>query len=181
MARDRGLDIPFVWNSSGYELVSTLKELDGSVDIYLPDLKYAGSYLSSRYSGAGDYFDAACLAIDEMVRQRGRAVFDENGLMKSGVIVRHLVIPGCLNDSKTVLNYLHRRYGNDIYISIMRQYTPFGKCLPDELNRKLSDDEYDEITEYAAMAGIVNGFLQESGSADESFIPEFDMRGIDDD
>lgn len=181
LARESGLVIPFVWNSSGYESVPVLNELDGLVDVYLPDLKYAGSYLAQRYSNASDYFDAACLALDEMVKQRGKAVFDENGLIKSGVIVRHLVLPGCISDSKTVLNHLHRRYGSDIYISIMRQYTPLGKCLPDELNRKLTDKEYDEITEYAALLGIVNGFLQESGAADESFIPEFDMRGIDDD
>ena len=179
LSRKRGLDIPFVWNSSGYECVSTLRSLDGIVDVYLPDLKYAGSYLSARYSSAADYFDAASEAIDEMVKQRGRAIFDDDGMIKSGVIVRHLVLPGCVNDSKTVLNYLYRRYGNDIYISIMRQYTPCIKEPFDQLGRCLTDDEYNEIAEYAALLGIENGFLQESGAADDSFIPEFDMRGID--
>ena len=181
LAREHGLDIPFIWNSSAYECVSVLKELDGIVDVYLPDLKYAGSYLAKRYSNASDYFDAASAAIDEMVAQRGKAIFDESGMIKSGVIVRHLVLPGCVQDSKSVLNYLHRRYGGEVYISIMRQYTPFGKGLPDELYRKLTDDEYNEITEYAAILGIENGFLQDDESADESFIPEFDMRGINDD
>lgn len=176
-AKARGLTLPVVWNSGGYESVETLRALDGLVDVYLPDFKYKSPYLAGRYSGAPDYPEAARLALDEMVLQRGGAVF-ENGLIKRGVIVRHLVLPGCTEDSKNVLQFLHRRYGGAVYISIMRQYTPLSADLPDSLGRRLSDDEYDEVTAFAEKIGIENGYLQEGEAADSSFIPPFDLTGV---
>lgn len=168
------LDIPVVWNSGGYESANIIRKLMGEVDIYMPDFKYVSSDLSARYSSAPDYFMRAREALDEMVFQCGGAVFDGD-LMKSGVIVRHLVLPGCVEDSKAVLRFLHKRYGAAIYISIMRQYTPMSDALPDCLSRTVSDDEYDEVCTYAAKLGIENGFLQEKEAIGESFIPPFDL------
>ncbi len=177
IAKNKGLNVPIVWNSNAYENVSELTRLRNKVDIYLPDLKYKSPVLSARYSRAADYFEKAIAAIDEMVIQRGGAEFDGE-LMRSGVIVRHLVLPGCTEDSKNVLAFLHRRYGNAIYISVMSQYTPVNANLPDELNRKLRDDEYEEIKSYALKIGITQGYFQEGDAVGESFIPSFDLTGV---
>ncbi len=168
------LDIPVVWNSGGYESAEVIRSLCGEVDIYMPDFKYISGELSSKYSGAGDYFAVASAALDEMVLQRGGATFDGD-LMTSGVLVRHLILPGCIDDSKAVLRFLHRRYGSAIYISIMRQYTPMAADLPDSLSRAVTDAEYGEVCAYAARLGIENGFLQEKEAISESFIPPFDL------
>lgn len=179
-AKEGGFDLPFVYNTSSYENVSTLKMLDGLIDIYLPDLKYFSSELAKKYSKAEDYFEVAKRAIDEMVRQVGKPVFEDNGLMKKGVIVRHLLLPGGIEDSKKVIKYLYDTYGDNIFISIMNQYTPMpliGEKYP-ELNRKVTDEEYDELVDYAIEIGVENGFIQEGETASESFIPEFDMEGI---
>jgi len=176
-ARERGLTVPIVWNSNAYEDVSELRRLDGKVDIYLPDFKYKSPVLSARYSHAADYFERAVDALDEMVLQRGGAEF-EGDLMRRGVIVRHLVLPDCIEDSKSVLSFLHRRYGNAIYISVMSQYTPVGKNLPDSLGRPLTAAEYDEIKAYALRIGITQGYFQEGDSVGESFIPSFDLTGV---
>ncbi len=179
IAREKGLCIPVVYNSGGYEKPEMLKLLEGYVDIYLPDLKYRSPKLSKRYSGCTDYFSKASTAIAEMVRQAGKPVFDEDGIMKSGVIVRHLVLPGCIYDSMQVIKYLYETYGNDIYISIMNQYTPMAPAedFP-ELKRKVTDAEYDEVVEYALSIGVENGFIQEGETALESFIPCFDGEGV---
>ena len=177
-AKSEGLDIPIVWNSSGYEYADSVRELKGLVDIYLPDFKYVSTDLSYRYSKAADYFEVAKEALDEMVIQRGAPKF-KDGLMTEGVIVRHLALPGCTEDSKAVLRFLHRRYGNAIYISIMKQYTPPNFDVPDELGRKLYDEEYEELCEYSRKLGIVQGFTQEGECVGESFIPKFNLEGVE--
>lgn len=180
-AKKQGLSIPVVYNSSSYEKTETLKKLDGLVDIYLPDMKYFDSALSGQYSHAPDYFEKAAAAIAEMVRQTGSPVFTDgpDSLMQKGVIVRHLLLPGCEKDSRHILRYLHETYQNNIYVSIMNQYTPLSqvKNIP-ELNRKISAREYEKIIDYAISIGIENGFIQEGETASESFIPAFDCEGI---
>lgn len=181
LAKVKGLKIPIVYNSSGYESVETLKLLNGIIDIYLPDFKYFSSKLSEKYSNVKDYFDVAKLAIDEMVRQRKKAIFidnDENNLMRSGVIVRHLLLPTHLEDSKKVIKYLYEKYGNDIYISIMNQYTPMPNVKYDELNQKVSNKEYEQLVNYAIELGVENGFIQEGKTASDSFIPQFNYEGV---
>lgn len=182
LAKSRGLVIPVVWNSGGYESVEALRMLDGLVDVYLPDLKYISSELSAKYSHAPDYFDAASRALDEMFRQVGEPTFSdgrgivEEGIMTRGMIVRHLVLPTHADDSKAVIKYLHNRFGDGIYISIMNQYTPpayLGEAFP-ELSRPVTDEEYGEVVDYAEELGVENGFIQEGGSVGESFIPEFE-------
>ncbi len=179
IAKEKGLEIPVVYNSSGYELAETLKLLDGLVDVYLPDMKYVSSELSGRYSAAPDYFERAREALAEMVRQVGEPVPGEDGMLKRGVIVRHLILPGQVKDSKKVLRYLYETYGDRIYISIMNQYTPFGHVgdFP-ELQRTVSPEEYARVLSFAERLGISRGFTQEGSAAAESFIPEFDGRGL---
>lgn len=175
LAKSRGLIIPIVYNSSGYENVDTIKMLNGIVDVYLPDLKYYSDEYAMNYSKCRDYFKYATLAIDEMVRQKGSCKFDNDGNMISGVIVRHLLLPGMEEDSKKILKYLYDNYGDKIYISIMNQYTPIRKCEYDELNDKISDKVYEEVIDYAWNLGIENAFIQEEGTQSESFIPDFDL------
>lgn len=175
LAKSRGLIIPIVYNSSGYENVDTIKMLNGIVDIYLPDFKYYSDDYAIKCSKCRDYFKYATLAIDEMVRQKGSCKFDNDGNMISGVIVRHLLLPGMEDDSKKILKYLYDNYGDKIYISIMNQYTPIKKCEYDELNNKISDKVYDDVIDYAWNLGIENAFIQEDGTQSESFIPDFDL------
>ena len=179
-AKKQGLDIPVVYNTSGYEEVSSLKLLDGLVDIYLPDLKYVSSELSARFSHAPDYFEKASAALAEMFRQVGTPVFSEPyRILKRGMIVRHLVLPGQTKDSKKVLRFLHETYGDNIYVSILNQYTPIPYVTDmSELNRHVTDEEYDRVLRFAERLGIRNGFIQEGEAAAESFIPEFDCRGL---
>lgn len=178
-AKAQGLTLPVVYNTGSYEHVETLKQMEGLVDVYLPDLKYCSSVLSSRYSHAADYFTVATKAIAEMVRQTGNPVFNEQELLTRGVIVRHLVLPGCTKDSKKIMEYLYRTYGNSIYISIMNQYTPMASLADyTELNRKITQKEYDTVVDYAISLGVENGFIQEGETADESFIPPFDLTGV---
>lgn len=173
-AKAEGLSIPVVYNTSGYECVETLQLLKGLIDIYLPDLKYYSNELAARYSNAPDYFDHASQAIMEMVHQTGRVVF-ERGLMKRGVIVRHMVMPGNTKDSKKIIKYLYDTFGDDIYISIMNQYTPPKDMVNfPEIARKLTHREYEKVVGYAIDLGIENAFIQEGDTAEESFIPDFD-------
>ena len=173
-------NIPIVYNSSGYESVETLRMLEGAVDIYLPDLKYFSPELSAAYSHAPDYFEIACAAIAEMYRQVLDPVMDpDTGLMQRGMIVRHLLLPGQAKDSKKILRYLHETYGDHIYISIMNQYTPLPQVADIEaLNRTVTPEEYDRVLRFAERIGIEQGFRQEGSAACESFIPEFDERGL---
>lgn len=178
-AKKQGLQIPIVYNTGSYEQVDTLKRLEGLVDIYLPDLKYVDKDLSLRYSHAADYFSVASAAIAEMVRQVGEPVFDGEGMMKRGVIVRHLVLPGCTEDSKAVVRYLYETYHDRIFLSIMNQFTPLKQLKEyPELNRKVTADEYDGVVDYAIDLGVENGFIQEGETAEESFIPAFDLEGV---
>lgn len=174
LAKDRGLKISVIYNTSSYENVDTIKMLDGLVDVYLPDLKYYDDSLAIKYSSCMDYFKYASKAIEEMYRQVSSCVFDDDGMIKKGVIVRHLMLPGNKNDSKKIIKYLYDRYGDDIFISIMNQYTPLRYFDYDELNNKVSDEDYDEVINYAYDMGIRNAFIQEGGTQDESFIPDFD-------
>lgn len=177
-ARKEGLTLPVVYNTSSYETVDTIKMLEGYVDIYLPDFKYMSPVLSKKYSHAPDYAEVAKAAIAEMVRQTGKAVFvngDEDNLILSGTIVRHLTLPGCMADSMQILKYLHDTYGDMIYISIMNQFTPLSNLEKyPELNRRITDEEYETLVDYAIEIGIENGFIQEGNTAEESFIPAFD-------
>ena len=181
-ARKEGLTLPVVYNTSSYETVDTIKMLEGYVDIYLPDFKYMSPVLSKKYSHAPDYAEVAKAAIAEMVRQTGKAVFvngDEDNLILSGTIVRHLTLPGCMADSMQILKYLHDTYGDMIYISIMNQFTPLSNLEKyPELNRRITDEEYETLVDYAIEIGIENGFIQEGNTAEESFIPAFDCEGV---
>lgn len=180
LARMQGMDLPVVYNSSGYEKLETLKLLEGYVDIYLPDLKYMEPDLAQKFSHAPDYVERAKAAIKEMVRQSGSCQFGEDGYIRRGTIVRHLILPGHTKNSRKVLRYLHETYGEDIYISIMNQYTPvreFGEFK--ELNRKVTKREYEKVLDAAIEMGIQNGFIQEGETASESFIPEFDYEGVE--
>ena len=178
-AREQGLHIPIVYNSSGYEKVTAIKMLDGLVDIYLPDFKYMDPELAGKYSHAKDYPQVAKNALEEMVRQVGMPEFDRRGMMKKGVIVRHLLLPGHVKDSKNVLKYLYETYEDKIYISMMNQYTPMPAMKDDpQLSRKVTEREYERLIDYAISLGLDKGFIQEGETAKESFIPEFDGEGV---
>lgn len=203
-AKNCGLAIPVLYNSGSYELVPTLKMLDGLVDIYLPDMKYCDPALGKRYANASDYYDVAMEAIEEMVRQVGAPVLEEVDLsldpdgwktayakewpeeepfllMKRGVVVRHLLLPGQLNDSKKIIKALYKTWGNQIFISIMNQYTP---CQPSiwkdypELANRVKEEDYEELVDYAIELGVEQGFIQEGDTAKESFIPAFEFEGL---
>ena len=178
-SRNRGLQIPVVYNSSGYEKSEMLKLLEGLVDVYLPDFKYMDPELAEKYSYARDYPEVAKEALKEMVRQTGTPEFDRQGIMKKGVIVRHLLLPGHVKDSRRVLEYLLSTYGKEIYISLMNQYTPMPAMKDDpRLSRKVTDREYQRLIDYGLQLGLEDGFIQEGETAKESFIPEFNGEGI---
>lgn len=181
-ARNQGLAIPIVYNTSSYEKVDTLKLLEGIVDVYLPDFKYYGSELAARYSKAPDYPEVAKAAIAEMVRQQPNPVFyecDGQELIGKGVVVRQLLLPGQLSDAKRIVKYLHDTYGNQIYLSLMSQFTPLPHVEKyPELNHKVSSKTYDKYVDYAIEIGVENGYIQEEDVAEESFIPAFDGEGV---
>lgn len=178
-AKQRGLHLPIVYNTSGYESVQSLRLLDGLVDIYLPDCKYHSTDLSKKYSNAPDYFRVAKDALSEMFRQVGEPIFDDFGILQKGMVVRHLVLPGSVDDSKQIIQYLFDTFGHSIYISIMNQYTPVREFedFP-ELNRTLTAEEYDQVVDFAIDLGIENGFIQEGETCLDSFIPPFNLEGI---
>ncbi len=180
LSRARGLSLPVICNCSGYASVTTLQLLEGYIDVWLPDFKYYNQQLAARYSHAPDYFDKACAALAEMYRQTGDPVFDDDGMIQKGIIVRHLTLPGHANDSRQILDYLHSTYGDHIYISIMNQFTPMPALLPDyeELNHTVPEDDYHALVDYAINIGIENGFIQEGETAKDSFIPPFDNEGV---
>lgn len=171
--KGKELTIPVVYNTSSYENVETIKIMNGLVDIYLADLKYYSNELGLKYSRCNNYFDVASKAIDEMVKQvETFEIVDD--LMKKGVIVRVLILPGHIEDSKKIIKYLYDKYHDDVIISIMNQYTPIEKLEYDNLNRKVTDDEYDEVVNYAYDLGVRMAFMQEGETQSESFIPDFD-------
>lgn len=178
-AKNKGLYIPVVYNCGGYEKKETLRYLEGYVDIYLPDMKYMRPETAMRYSYAPDYPQRAKEAIAEMVRQVGAPCFNENGLLKRGVVVRHLVLPGHVKEAAEIIRFLHETYGERILLSIMSQYTPMpGIEAFSELNRKITKREYERVLEEAVSCGVEEGFFQEGDTAEESFIPHFGGEGI---
>jgi len=177
-ARIMGLSIPIIYNSSGYENVEALKLLDGLIDVYLPDFKYFDNEYAIKYSKAPNYKENAMKAIEEMVRQVGKCRFDDNGMITKGVIVRHLMLPGLTNDTKDILKYLYDTYNDDIFISIMNQYTPNKYVKFDELKKTINKKDYDDIVLYALDLGINNAFCQVDGTISESFVPSFNYEGV---
>lgn len=181
-AKKRGLSIPVVYNCGGYEGEESLRRMEGLVDIYLTDFKYMDSDLAARYSNAPDYPAEAEKALERMYRQVGNPVFDGNGMMRKGIIVRHLLLPGTLRNAKAVVDYVYETYGDNVYLSLMNQYTPLtgdeGAELPEPLNRKVTKREYERLVDYALELGVTNAFIQEGDTAKESFIPPFEGTGL---
>ena len=170
--------VPVVYNSSGYESTETLKMLDGLVDIYLPDFKYIRNDKALKYSMAEDYPEVAMRALEEMYLQREKTEFDENGIMKKGMIIRHLILPSNTNSSLKILDFINEKFPN-AYVSLMAQYTPCNdlSAVP-ELDRKITEREYNKVVDYALNLGMDKIFIQSGESADEKFIPDFDFTGI---
>lgn len=178
-AKSRGMKLPIIYNTSGYENVTELKLLEGIVDVYLPDFKYMDSTLSARYSRAKDYPSVAKQALSEMVRQQPDVVIDDaTGLIQKGVIVRQLLLPGHVNDAKAVLKYLYDTYHDHVYISMMSQFTPIALKDYPEINRTVTRREYERLVDYALEIGITNAFIQEGDVVKDSFIPAFDCEGV---
>lgn len=178
-AKSRGMKLPIIYNTSGYENVTELKLLEGIVDVYLPDFKYMDSTLSARYSRAKDYPSVAKQALSEMVRQQPDVVIDDStGLIQKGVIVRQLLLQGHVNDAKDVLKYLYDTYHDHVYISMMSQFTPIALKDYPEINRTVTRREYERLVDYALEIGITNAFIQEGDVAKDSFIPAFDCEGV---
>lgn len=178
-AKSRGMKLPIIYNTSGYENVTELKLLEGIVDVYLPDFKYMDSTLSAMYSRAKDYPSVAKQALSEMVRQQPDVVIDDaTGLIQKGVIVRQLLLPGHVNDAKAVLKYLYDTYHDHVYISMMSQFTPIALEDYPEINRTVTRREYERLVDYALEIGITNAFIQEGDVAKDSFIPAFDCEGV---
>lgn len=179
IARRKGLNIPIVYNTGGYESVETIKMLSGLIDIYLPDFKYMNESGAINYSNASNYADYAKKAIKEMYHQTGPCQFNEKGMIQKGVIVRHLMLPGNFEDSVSIIRYLYETYHDGIYISIMNQYTPMKQfTIHSELNRKITKRSYEHLIRIALELGINNAFIQEGSTASESFIPKFDGEGV---
>lgn len=181
-ARKEGLSLPIVYNGSGYEKGEVIRNLQGIVDIFLTDYKYMDRELAQKYSSAPDYPEVAKKALDEMVRLAGEPFFDTRGMMQSGVIVRHLLLPGHKKNARDVIRYVYETYGDRVYLSLMNQYTPFERLKEisdcQELCRKVTKREYESIVDYAIEIGVRNAFIQEGDVAKESFIPEFDGEGV---
>ena len=178
VARKKGLQIPIVYNTSGYEKEESLKLLNKKIDVYLPDFKYMSGETAKKYSKAEDYPKVIKTAIDEMVKQCPEIIFDDDGIIKSGVIVRHMILPGHIEESKKIIEYLYKTYGDNIYLSIMNQYTPVNLEKYPEINRRVTKNEYDSVIDYAIKIGVENAFIQEGGTVSESFIPEFNLEGV---
>lgn len=174
------LTVPVVYNCGGYESVETLRMLEGKVDIYLPDLKYAEADLAARLSHAPDYFEVACRAIDEMVRQVGPCEFDADGMLKRGVIIRHLILPGQVQNSLKVLDYMAEHFApGTVLLSLMAQYVPSGKIKDTPpFDRPITEEEYRAVVDYLYMLGLTNGFLQERSAATADYLPEFTWEGV---
>lgn len=176
IARKNGLNIPIIYNSNGYENVETIKDLKGYIDVYLPDLKYYSNEIAVKYSKAPNYFEIASKAILEMISQVGAPKFDEDGMIKKGVMIRHLVLPNHIQNSKNVLKWIKENIPEEIYIDVMAQYFPTYKAKEDELiNRKLTKREYKEIENYFYLLDFKNGYMQELGEHEEEYVPKWDI------
>ena len=181
MAREKGLSLPIVYNTSGYERKETIEALSGTVDVYLTDFRYITPALAERYSGAADYPEVAIDALRAMVRTVGEPVFDDDGMMQKGVIVRQLVLPGYAEEAMAITDLIYRELGDSVYFSIMSQFTPtehLDKGRFPELCRTVAEEEYDRVADHAADIGVRQGFLQEGEAASDSFIPPFDLEGV---
>jgi putative pyruvate formate lyase activating enzyme len=179
IAKQNGLNIPIVYNSNGYENVEALKSLEGLINVYLPDLKYYDNILAERYSNVKDYFKYATNAILEMFRQVGSPEFDENGIIKSGLVIRHLILPNQVENTKHILKWIKENLPDEVFVSLMGQYTPMYKALDDRnMNRRIYKREYDEIIDYFFEIGLSNGYVQELSSAQKIYTPTFDLTGV---
>lgn len=180
IAKSNGLTIPIVYNSSGYEKVETIKKLKGYVDIYLPDFKYATNRLALRYSGVNNYVESAISSIKEMINQVGKPKFNDEGIMTSGVIIRHMILPNNILNSKMVLKRISEEFKNDTLVSVMAQYFPTGEAekFP-EINRKINKEELEEIQDYLEELNIENGYIQELGEHEEEYVPTFDLSNVE--
>lgn len=176
-AKNRGLIIPIVYNTSSYENEATIESMKGLVDVYLADLKYYDDSYAKKYSNCNNYFEVATKSIEKMVEQVGSPII-HNGLMKRGVIVRILLLPGLLEDAKKIIKYLYETYHDNIYISIMNQYTPVDKYVYEELNNKVAESVYDELVNFAYDIGVRNAFIQEGETQKDSFIPNFNLENV---
>ena len=176
IARKNGLKIPIIYNSNGYENIETIKMLNGYIDVYLPDLKYYTNELSKKYSNVDNYFEVATNAIKEMYSQVGNAIFDDNGIIQKGVVIRHLVLPNHIQNTKNILKWINENMPKDIYVSVMAQYFPTYKAKNDSLiNRKLNKKEYKEVFNYLYSLDLQNGYIQELGSHEEEYVPDFNL------
>ena len=176
IARKNGLKIPIIYNSNGYENIETIKMLNGYIDVYLPDLKYYTNELSKKYSNVDNYFEVATNAIKEMYSQVGNAIFDDNAIIQKGVIIRHLVLPNYIQNTKNILKWINENMPKDIYVSVMAQYFPTYKAKNDSLiNRKLNKKEYKEVFNYLYSLDLQNGYIQEVGSHEEEYVPDFNL------
>ena len=171
--------VPIVWNSGGYETVETLRLLEGAVDVYLPDIKHVSPRLSALCAGAPDYFAFAAPAVREMCRQTGTPVYDGNGLIQRGTIVRHLILPGCTKDSMRVLDFIHDELPEGTPVSLMRQYSPIPECKVKGLDRRITDEEYERVLNHLLDLGLT-GYFQEKSSARREYTPDFDLTGVTD-
>lgn len=179
IAKKNNLNIPILYNTNGYDSIETLKALNGYIDVYLPDFKYFNDKYALKYSKVSNYASNTIKVIDEMVNQVGTPKFDSEGRIIKGVIVRHLMLPGLLFDSKKIVDLLYNRYGNNIYISLMNQYVPmFNACNYPEINKRLNPKHYDSLINYALELGVTNGFIQDEGSNTTDFIPSFNLDGV---
>ena len=176
IAKYNGLKLPIIYNSNGYENIETIKLLNGYINVYLPDLKYYSNELSKKYSKIDNYFEIATTAIKEMYNQVGSAIFDENGIIQNGVIIRHLILPNHLQNTKNILKWIADNLPKDVYVSIMAQYFPTYKAKNDTLiNRKLNKKEYKEIINYLYSLNLENGYIQELGEHEEEYVPDFNL------
>ncbi|CAB1254812.1 Radical SAM protein [Clostridiaceae bacterium BL-3] len=179
IAKSKGLTLPILFNTNSYQTTEALKALEGYIDVYLPDLKYFSNKYAIKYSNAPGYFNCASRAIKEMYRQVGSVTFNSSGLITKGLIIRHLMIPGLLFDSKKIMDYIYNTFGNSVYISIMNQYTPVYHAYKfPEINRALNPKHYDSLINYCISLGIKNAFIQENGTCSEDFVPDFDLQGV---
>lgn len=173
-AKKKGLNIPVIYNTNGYENVETVKSLKGYIDVYLPDIKYFDDRYAVKYSGAGGYFPTVSQAVKEMAFQVGRPNFDREGLIQSGVIIRHLMLPGLLFDSKKIIDYVYRTFGHEVYFSLMNQYTPMHRASSySEINKPLNPQHYDALVEYCLSIGVKNAYVQGAGTVSEDYVPDF--------
>ena len=179
IARKNGLKIPIIYNTNSYENISTIRALNGYIDVYLPDLKYYSDEIAIKYSKAPNYFKVSTEAIKEMYKQVGEPIFDENGIIKKGVIIRHLILPNHIQNTEHILKWIKDTFDNKVYVSVMAKYFPTYKAKNDDkLNRKISTREYKKVENYMYLLGTENGYMQDLGKHEEEFVPVFDLKNV---